>query len=182
VKTAWAAVAAVAVIAVAAGAVEYASIRNRLERQTKAIDAQWVIVEAALRERADLIPDFVEAVKGFVTDDARDFPQIAEARAALTAGRTQQQTIQAYGRLEGAFSRLLALTGNNPRLRADRNFRRLLDEIAAAENQIAVERQKYNEALENYNASIQVFPNNFVAAISGFARRGVYFRPSAGPQ
>ncbi len=178
-KAAWIAVAAVAaVVVVAAGAAEYASIRNGLEQQTKAIDAQWINVEAALRERADLIPGFLETVMGTVKEDARDLQEIASSRAALASGRAPREKIQAYGRLDGAFSRLLASTENYPKLRAGREFRQRLDEIADTENRIAVERQKYNQALENYNAAIQVFPNNIVAALSKFSRRDAYFRPS----
>ena len=126
------------------------------------------------------MPGFVAAVKKTALDENRVFQEIADARAALVAGRPPQEQIRAYGRLDGAFSHLLALTENYPQLRADKNLLRLQDEIAVTENRIAVERQKYNEALENYNASIQVFPNNCVASISGFSRRDAYFRPSPG--
>jgi LemA protein len=174
-----AALAAVAVVAVAAaGAFEYASIRKGLERQTREIDAQWLNVEAALHERAGLIPDFAESVKPVVKGAAAGLSEIAGSSASLAVGRTPQEKIQAYGRLDGAFSSLLALTENYPQLRNSKDFQRRMDEIAATENRIAVERQKYNQALENYNASIQVFPNNLVAAVSKFSRRDAYFRPN----
>jgi LemA protein len=165
-------------ITAVAGSVEYSSVKKRLERQTDEIDAQWVNVDQALSERAGLMPDFVETVKRTVGDHAAGAAEIADSRASLAAGRTPQEKIRAYGRLDGAFSRLLALTENYPRLRSDKDFQRRLDGIAVTENRIAVERQKYNEALENYNASIQVFPNNLVAAMSEFVRRDEYFRPS----
>jgi LemA protein len=175
----WIAWIALAVAAMTvAGSLQYSSVKKGLEQQTDAIDAQWVNVDDALRQRADLIPDFVQTVRRTVADRAAGVAEIANARASLAAGRTPQEKIQAYGRLDGAFSRLLALTENYPQLRSDKVFQRHLDEIAVTENRIAVERQKYNEALENYNASIQVFPNNLVASVSKFARRDAYFRPS----
>jgi LemA protein len=178
VRTAWVALAAAALAG--AGALEYASVRNGLLRQQNAIDAQWANVAAVLQERADLMPRFVENVKGTIADKAGAYRKIDDARGALAAGSTPQEKIQAYGQLDGAFSRLLALTENYPKLRSDRDLARVEDEIRDTENRIAVERQKYNEALEHFNASIQVFPNNLVAAISGLNRRDAYFKTDPG--
>jgi len=178
VKKAWIAIAVAAVLA--AGAAEYASVRKGLDRQRRAIDQQWANVESALRQSADLMPEFAEAVNAAVKGQSGTLQALVDARSALAAGRTPQEKIQAYGQLDGAFSRLLALTETNPRLRSDKHLPRIQDEIARAENDVAVERRKYNEALENYNAALQVFPNNIVAALARFSRSDAYFQPNPG--
>ena len=86
----------------------------------------------------------------------------------------------ANDQLSGALSRLLVITENYPQLRSNENFLRLQDEIAGTENRIAVERRKYNETLEHYNAQIQRFPDNIVASMSGFTRNDAYFKTEPG--
>jgi LemA protein len=78
--------------------------------------------------------------------------------------------------LSGALSRLLVVVENYPELRSNQNFIRLQDELAGTENRIATERRKYNEAVQQYNTYIQLFPNNLVAGVSGFEREDAYFR------
>ena len=82
--------------------------------------------------------------------------------------------------LSGALSRLLVISENYPQLRSNENFLRLQDELAGTENRIAVERRKYNETLQRYNTSIELFPNNIVAGMSGFARNDDYFKTEPG--
>src|ERR1700674_984835 len=108
------------------------------------------------------------------------FKDIAGARAALINGRSPQEKFQANDQLSGALSRLLVISENYPQLRSNENFLRLQDEIDGTENRIAVERRKYNETLQRYNTSIQVFPNNIVAGMAGFGRNDAYFRTEPG--
>jgi LemA protein len=186
VKTVWIVAGAVAaaaigfaILAVIVGG-EFVSVRNDLARQREAINGQWADVETVLQRRADLIPNLVETVKGFASHETEVFKDIADARAALISGRTPQEKIQANDQLSGALSRLLVVSENYPQLRSNENFLQLQDEIAGTENRIAVERRKYNEALEHYNASIEVFPGNFVASHSGFTRNDAYFKTEPG--
>jgi LemA protein len=151
-------------------------VHNDLVTQREAVTAQWAHVDAALEQRADLIPNLVDTVKGFAKHETEAFQNLADARAALIGGRTPQEKIQANDRLSGSLSRLLVVTENYPRLRSNENFLRLQDEIAGTENRIAVERRKYNEILEHYNAQIQRFPDNVVASMSGFTRNDAYFQ------
>jgi LemA protein len=167
------------VIGVAAGG-KFVSVRNDLVNQREAVNAQWSQVDVVLQRRADLIPNLVETVKGFAKHETEVFKAIADARAALISGRTPQEKIQANDQLSSALSRLLVISEAYPQLQSNQNFLELQREIAGSENRIAVERRKYNEALEHYNAQIQRFPDNIVASMSGFTRNDAYFRTEPG--
>ena len=159
---------------------QFIGIRNDLVTQREAVTAAWAQVENALQRRADLIPNLVETVKGFASQEKEVFASIANARAALGGARTPQEAIAANEQLSGALSRLLVVVENYPQLRSSENFQRLMDELAGTENRIAVERRKYNDAVQRYNTSIELFPNNIVASLSGFSRNDAYFKTDPG--
>ena len=173
-------IALVIVVGCIAAAGKFVSVRNDLVTQREAVNEQWSQVDVALQRRADLIPNLVETVKGYAKHETEVFKDIADARAALAGGQTPQQKIAANNQLENALSRLLVISENYPQLRSNENFLRLQDEIAGTENRIAVERRKYNEVLEHYNAQIQRFPDNIVAHLSGFTRNDAYFKTEPG--
>jgi LemA protein len=179
VKAALIVVLVLVVVLLAAGS-KFVGTRNDLVAQREAVTVAWSQVDVVLQRRADLIPNLVETVKGFAKHETEVFTTIANARSALLGARTPQEKIQANGQLEGALGRLLAISENYPQLRSNENFLRLQDEIAGTENRITVERRKYNEALQRYNTSIQLFPDNIVAAISGFSRNDAYFSTEPG--
>src|SRR5512133_2593910 len=139
---------------------KFVSIRNDLVTQRESVTAAWSTVDVALQRRADLIPNLVETVKGFAKHETEVFKNIADARAAMAGARTPQERIAANDQLSVALSRLLVVAENYPQLKSNENFLHLQDEIAGTENRIAVERRKYNEVLEHYNAQIQRFPDN----------------------
>ena len=154
----------------------FVSRRNEMVTQREAIKNAWAQVDTALQRRADLVPNLVETVKGFATQERTVFDNIAQARAAMAGARTPADRIAANDQLSGALSRLLVVVENYPQLKSNENFLRLQDELAGTENRIAVERRKYNEVVQTYNTTIQLFPNNLVAAFSGFQREDAYFR------
>jgi LemA protein len=154
----------------------YVDRRNTMVQQKEAIQAAWAQVDTVIQRRADLVPNLVETVKGFAAQEKAVFSNIAAARAALGGARTPSDRIAANDMLSGALSRLLVVVENYPDLRSNQNFIRLQDELAGTENRIAVERRKYNQAVQQYNTYIQLFPNNFVASLSGFVREDAYFR------
>jgi LemA protein len=168
----------VAVAVACAG--KYVSARNELAREREAVNAQWSDVDVVLERRADLIPNLVATVKGFAQHETEVFKDIADARAALAGGRTPQEKIQANQQLDNALGRLLVVVENYPQLRSNENFLQLQDELAGTENRIAVERRKYNEALQRYNTTISLFPENIVASLSGFTRDDAYFKTEPG--
>jgi len=168
------------VLLLAMGGCEFVSIHNRLAVQQEAVKAQWADVDVVLQRRADLIPNLVNTVKAFAAHETEVFKDIADARAALIGGRTPQEKIAANDQLSGALSRLLVVTENYPQLRSNENFLSLQNQLEGSENRIAVERRKYNEALETYNATLQLFPENIVASMSGFTRNDAYFKTAPG--
>jgi LemA protein len=154
--------------------------RNDLVVQKNAVEAAFAQVDVALQRRADLIPNLVETVKGFASQEKDVIASVANARAALSGARTPVEKISANGQLDGALSRLLVVVESYPQLKSDANFMRLQDELAGTENRIAVERRKYNETVQKYNTTIELFPNNIAASLFGFQRNDAYFKTEPG--
>ena len=127
-----------------------------------------------------MIPNLVETVKGFAAQEQTVFGDIAKARSALLGAHSPAEKIAANGQLDSALGRLLVVVENYPQLRSNENFLRLQDELAGTENRIAVERRRYNEAVQDYNTFIALFPNSLVASMSGFTRNDAYFKTEEG--
>jgi LemA protein len=141
---------------------------NRFVSQEEAIKAQWAQVQNQLQRRNDLIPNLVETVKGYATHEESVYKDIADARSRLLAARSPEETIQAANQQTTALGRLLAVVENYPQLRANEQFNRLMDELSGTENRIAVERMRYNEAVQAYNTSRRQFPANVTARLFSF--------------
>ena len=158
----------------------YVSSRNEMVRKNEAIKQAWAQVDVVLQRRADLIPNLVATVKGYAQQEVKVFGDVANARAGLLNARTPADKIAANGQLDGALGRLLAIVENYPNLKSNQNFLALQDELAGTENRIAVERRRYNEAIQDYNTYIGLFPNNIFAGWAGFQRNNDYFAASEG--
>ena len=135
---------------------------------------------SSLQRRADLVPNLVATVKGFATHEETVFGDIANARAGLLNARDPQSKIEANGKLDSAFGRLLALSENYPELKSNQNFLALQDQLEGSENRISVARNRYNQALQAYNTFIRQFPNSIWAGIAGFQPDNAYFAASEG--
>ena len=153
----------------------YISSRNEMGRKNETVKSDWAQVDVVLQRRADLIPNLVETVKGFASQEQTVFHDIASARSALMGAQTPADKIAANGQLDGALGRLLLIVENYPQLKSNENFLRLQDELAGTENRIAVERKRYNDAIQDYNTYIGLFPNNIFARWAGFQRNNAYF-------
>src|ERR1700758_3825007 len=153
----------------------YVSTKNKIVAMDEQVKSNWAQVDVVLQRRADLIPNLVETVKGFAAHEEQVFGDIAKARSALIGAKTPKDKIAANGQLDGALSRLLVVVENYPQLRSNENFLRLQDELAGTENRIAVERKRYDDAIQVYNTFILQFPNNIIAGMAGFQRNDAYF-------
>jgi len=156
----------------------YVSSRNQMVRKNETVKQTWSQVDVVLQRRADLIPNLVATVKGYAQQEQKVFGDVANARASLLSARTPGEKIAANGQLDGALGRLLAIVENYPNLKSNQNFLALQDELAGTENRIAVERRRYNEALQDYNTYVGLFPNNIFARWAGFQRNNDYFAAS----
>jgi len=156
----------------------YVGAKNTMVTKNEAIKQAWAQVDVVLQRRADLIPNLVATVKGYAQHEEKVYGDIANARAGLLNAKTPTDKIAANGQLDGAIGRLLLIVENYPNLKADRNFAALQDELAGSENRIAVERRRYNEAIQDYNTYIGQFPNSIFAGWAGFKRNNDYFAAS----
>jgi LemA protein len=155
---------------------------NRFVTQEEAIKAQWAQVQNQLQRRNDLIPNLVETVKGYAQHEQQVFSDIADARAKLLSARSPEETIAAANQQTSALGRLLAIVENYPQLKANEQFNRLMDELSGTENRIAVERMRYNEAIQTYNTSRRRFPANVTARLFGFKEYPFFEAPPAAQQ
>src|ERR1700682_5321734 len=168
----------VLLIVVLGGFGSYIGARNQMVTKNEAVKAAWSQVDIVLQRRADLIPNLVETVKGFAAQEQTVFGDIAKARSSLLSASTPADKIAANQQLDGALGRLLVIVENYPQLKSNENFLRLQDELAGTENRIAVERKRYNDALQDYNTYVQKFPNNIYAGWAGFKPNEAYFAAS----
>ncbi len=153
----------------------YVDRKNQMVVKNETIKSDWAQVDVVLQRRADLIPNLVATVQGYAAHEETVFHDIAAARSALMGAGTPQTKIAANGQLDSALSRLLVVVENYPVLKSNENFMRLQDELAGTENRIAVERKRYNDAIQDYNTYIGQFPNSVFAGWAGFKRNEAYF-------
>ena len=173
----WIAIGVIALLLVV-GFSSYVGAKNQMVTKNETVKAAWSQVDIVLQRRADLIPNLVETVKGFALQEQTVFGDIAKARSRLLSANTPADKIAANQQLDGALGRLLVVVENYPQLKSNENFLRLQDELAGTENRIAVEPKRYNDALQDYNTFIGLFPNSFWAGIAGFKRNDAYFAAS----
>jgi len=143
------------------------------------VKSSWAQVENQLQRRYDLIPNLVETVKGYAKQEKDVFIEVTNARSKVGGAGTIPDKIQANNELTSALSRLLVVVENYPELKSNQNFLKLQDELAGTENRIAVERRRYNEAVQSYNVKIRSFPANLLAGIFGFGPAAFFEAPAA---
>ncbi len=141
------------------------------------VKGSWAQVENQLKRRYDLIPNLVETVKGYAAHEKELFEHIADARTKYFQANTVKDKIQASTQLEGVLSRLLLLQENYPQLKANESFLKLQDSLEGTENRIAVERKRYNDAVQMLNTYIRTFFGRFFAAFAGVSSAEYYEIP-----
>jgi LemA protein len=157
----------------------YIGTKNTLVQKNEAVDQAYSQVSVVQQRRMDLIPNLVASVKGYVAEETTVLTNIANARAGVIGATDRASSIQANKQLDVAISPLLRLQEAYPNLKGNEQFIRLEDELAGTENRIAVERQRYNKQLEDYNVSVRQFPASIWAGMSGFKYRDEYFKGDA---
>ena len=143
---------------------------NTLVTMDEGVKGAWAQVENQLQRRYDLIPNYVETVKGYAKHEKEVFVQVTEARSKVGGATTVSDKMQANNQLTSALSRLLLVVERYPELKANTNFIRLQDELAGTENRIAVERRRFNETVKIYNIKVRSFPTNILAGMFGFEK------------
>lgn len=152
---------------------------NSLVNLDETVNGTWAEVENNLQRRYDLIPNLVNTVKGFASQEKSVLLGVTEARAKVGGAGNQDQRMKAENELSGALSRLLLVVENYPQLKSDANFRQLQDELAGTENRLAVARKRYNDAVRNYNVQIRSFPQNVIAGMFGFTKKEFFEAPES---
>jgi len=143
---------------------------NTLVTMDEGVKGAWAQVENQLQRRYDLIPNYVETVKGYAKHEKEVFVQVTEARSRVGGATTVSDKMQANNQLTSALGRLLLVVERYPELKANTNFIRLQDELAGTENRIAVERRRFNEMVKTYNIKVRSFPTNILAGMFGFEK------------
>jgi LemA protein len=151
---------------------------NRIQTADEQVKAGWGEVLNQYQRRADLIPNLVSTVKGFAQQEQEVLTKVVEARAKATSIQATPELVNdpaafakfqaAQGELTGALSRLMVVVENYPQLKSDQNFRDLQAQLEGTENRIAVARNRYIQAVQDYNAEVRQFPSNLTAMLFGY--------------
>jgi LemA protein len=165
-------------------------VYNNMVTMNEGVTSQWGNVETTYQRRSDLIPNFVNTVKGAANFEQTTLTQVIEARAKATSvtidpTKMTAENMQAFqaaqGQVSSALGRLMVVMEQYPELKATQNFRDLQVELEATENRISVERRKFNEVALVYNTYIKRFPQNFIGNMFGFDAKP-YFEASEGAE
>ena len=150
---------------------------NRMVSRRNNVDNSWAQIEAALQRRHDLIPNLVEAVKGYAKHEQQTFENVTKARSTATAARAPATQAAAEDTLTAAIGRLMVVAEQYPELRATENFQQLQAQLSETEDQIQITRRVYNDTVQTYNTLIQQFPASVVANSFGFEARQFFDAP-----
>ena len=150
------------------------SIYNGLIKSKQKVDNAWSQIDVQLQRRFDLIPNFVETVKGYMTHESETFEKIATLRTSWANSSTVGEKAKLDGELSGALKTIMAVSENYPELKANTNFSELSEELRNTENKISFSRQLYNDSVTMYNTKLELFPSNIVAGMFNFQKRDLF--------
>jgi LemA protein len=151
---------------------------NKFTSQEEAVKSALSEVQNQLQRRNDLIPNLVETVKGYASQERDIFIAIADSRSKMMNAKTPDEQVEAANAQTAALSRLLVVVENYPQLKSDANFQRLMDELAGTESRIAVARRRYNETAQQYNTLRRSFPSNVTGKVFGFKEYPYFEAPA----
>jgi LemA protein len=167
------------------------SVGNRLVAMDQAVQESWAQVQTVYQQRADLVPNLVETVKGFAAQERTVLEEVTRARASVAGIKITPEVLNdpvqlrkfqdAQSQLGGALSRLLVTVERYPELKSNQNFLALQNQLESIENRVAVERRRFNESVRAYNTAVRSFPASLVASVRGFRERP-FFEATPGSQ
>lgn len=147
---------------------------NSLVQSKVKVDNAWSQIDVQLQRRFDLIPNFVETVKGYMTHEKETFTKIAELRTSWANTQSVSEKANLDNQLSTALKTIMAVSENYPELKANQNFADLSEELRNTENKISFSRQFYNDTVTIYNTKLQVFPSNIIAGMFNFKARDLF--------
>ena len=150
------------------------SIYNGLIKSRQKVDNAWSQIDVQLQRRFDLIPNFVETVKGYMTHESETFEKITQLRTSWANSSTVEEKAKLDGELSGALKTIMTVWPNYRELKANTNFWELSDELRSTENKISFSRQFYNDSVTMYNTKLELFPSNIVAGMFNFQKRELF--------
>jgi LemA protein len=153
-------------------------IYNRTVSRRNAVDNSWAQIETALQRRHDLIPNLVEAVKGYAKHEQSTFEEVTKARSGAVSAKAPGSQAVAEDMLTAAIGKLIVVAEQYPQLRATENFQQLQQQLSETEDQIAITRRVYNDTVQTYNTGIQQFPASIVANQFHFEPRQFFDAPT----
>src|SRR5262247_1742771 len=173
------------IILIVIGAIGWAiGINNQLVGQEQLVNEKWAQVQNVYQRRADLIPNLVETVKGFATQERTVLEEVTKARASVAGIKATPELVndpqamkkfqEAQNQLGGALSRLLVTVERYPELKSNQNFLALQSQLEGTENRIAVERRRFNESVREYNTRLRIFPGSLIASFRGFKEKAFF--------
>ena len=149
-------------------------IYNRLVNERNRVRNGFAQIDVQLTRRHDLIPNLVEAVKGYMKHERETFEVITKARSQAMGAKSVSEASKAEGALGEALSKFMLVVENYPDLKANQNFLALQEELTSTENKISFARQSYNDQVLFFNNKIQMFPSNIVANMFNFGKRDFF--------
>ncbi len=149
-------------------------IYNSLIRLRNQVDNSWAQIDVQLKRRSNLIPNLVEAVKGYMKHEKSTLENVTKARTSMMNATGVKESADASNMLSDALKSLFAVSENYPDLKASQNFIQLQEEISGTENKIAYARQHYNDMVMVFNTKIQTIPNNIIAGTFNFKEKELF--------
>ena len=147
---------------------------NGLVQSRIKVDNAWSQIDVQLQRRFDLIPNFVETVKGYMSHEKETFEKIAALRTSWANASSVGEKAKLDGELSSTLKTIMAVSENYPDLKANQNFSELSEELRNTENKISFARQFYNDSVTMYNTKLQVFPSNIIAGMFNFTPRDLF--------
>lgn len=150
------------------------SMYNDLVKSRVKVDNAWSQIDIQLQRRFDLIPNFVETVKGYMNHESETFEKIAALRTSWANATSVKDKAEIDNQISGTLKTIMAVSENYPELKANQNFLQLSEELRNTENKISFSRQFYNDTVTRYNTKIQTVPTNILAGMFNFTARDLF--------